>query len=103
MAKITKIEPREWKKAKIVQVDVDAKSNIDAIEALEEWAGEHGFARVRENFLRVIVRTDGTPVFRGACYKLTKEETKAVRYELDAVAKRAKRIADAVVISKAAG
>jgi len=102
MAKITKIEPKEWKKAKIVQVDVDAKTNIDAIEALEDWAAKHGFARVRENFLRVIVRADGNPVFRGACYRLTKEEAKSVHYELTAIANRAKKIARMAEVSKAA-
>jgi hypothetical protein len=95
MGKITKIDPKEWKKANIVQIDVDAKDNWEAIEALESWAGDHGFARVHENFLRLIIRSNGSRVFRGACYKLTKEEKNAVHYETRKIAARARIIAGA--------
>lgn len=104
MARITNIDPSDWDKAKanVVQLDVDAPNNVEAVEALEDWAAANGFARVRENFLRVVVRADGTRVFRGACYRLTAEETNAVRFELDAIANRAKKIAGIGQASKSA-
>lgn len=103
MAKITKIDPKEWKKANVVQVDVRAKSNIEAIEALDDWAARHGFARVHQSFLRVVVRADGIPVFRGACYRVTDEESKSVQFSIDAIAKRAMKIRGVAHASRSAG
>lgn len=95
MAKITKIDPKNYKRAKLIQVDVDAADNSEAIGVLDEWASEHGFARVRENFLRIIRRPDGSRVFRGTCYKLTREEKTSIDLNFKAMAKRADRIARA--------
>ena len=95
MGKITKIDPKDWKKANIVQIDVDAKDNREAIDALDNWAWKHGFARARENFLRIITRPDGTRIFRGGCYKLTDEEKTAIDLNFQAITKRAERIGGA--------
>ena len=73
MAKITKIDPKNWKKANIVQIDVDAGDNSEAIEVLEKWAAENGFSRMSEYFLRIVMRADGSRVFRGVCYRITRE------------------------------
>ncbi|HUB25471.1 MAG TPA: hypothetical protein VL992_08565, partial [Tepidisphaeraceae bacterium] len=71
MNRIANIDPKDWSNANIVQLDVDTHDNRKAIDAIEAWAAKHGFARTRENFLRIIVRPDGSRVFRGACYRLT--------------------------------
>jgi hypothetical protein len=101
MPKIAKIDPENWAKANVVQVDVDAANNSDAIETLERWAAKNGFARVREIFLRVIVLANGNRVFRGACYRITPEEKKAIKFEVDAIEKRAKAFMEAATGSKA--
>lgn len=100
MAKIAKIDPVDWKNANIVQLDIDASNNMEAIEALDQWASENGFARVRENFLRIVIPGNGRRVFRGACYRITAEERDAVTYEMDQIAKRAQKTGVAVKDSK---
>jgi hypothetical protein len=95
MAKITKIDPQDYEQAKLVQVDIEAQNNSEAVAELEEWAFEHGFARVRENFLRIISRPDGSRVFRGTCYKLTEEEKTAIDLNFKTIIQRADRIGDA--------
>jgi len=90
--KIEKIDPPNWKEANIVQVDVRARNNIEAIIALDAWASSHGFARVHQNYLRVIVRPDGNNVYRGACYRWTDEERHSVHADTEAVFNRALRI-----------
>lgn len=95
MTKIVKIDPNNWTKANVVQVDVDAPNNAEAIEALDSWAVANGFARVRENFLRVIMLSGGDRVFRGACYRVTAEEKNAIKFEMDAIQKRAKDFLEA--------
>jgi hypothetical protein len=94
MGKIVKFDPKDWqkKKATLVQIDIEAKDNWEAIEALESWASDHGFARANENFLRIIMRPDGSKVFRGICYRLTAEEKTSIKLNFNAVVQRAKRI-----------
>ncbi|MGA2582659.1 MAG: hypothetical protein ABSG31_05230 [Tepidisphaeraceae bacterium] len=103
MAKIVKIDPSKWEDANVVQLDVEAPNNMEAILALEDWAGEHGFARVRENFLRIIVKKSGKQVFRGVCFRITAEERKSVRFEMDSIKKRAEKIGATFKRSRAAG
>ena len=55
MAKITKIDPKDFKSVNVVQIDVDARDNWEAIDKLEQWALRNGFARANENFLRMIM------------------------------------------------
>jgi len=92
MAKITKIDPKNWKKANIVQLDVDAENNSEAVDSLEKWAAENGFARTDEYFLRIVMRADGSRVFRGICYRITREVKDSARRQVKAAIKRAKRI-----------
>lgn len=66
-------DPKDWTASNIVQVDSDAKDNQAAIDDIESWAADNGFARVNENWLRQIFR-DGQRYFRGVCYRLTPEE-----------------------------
>lgn len=70
---IVAYDPAEWREANIVQLDSDAASNDVAIEEIEAWAAENGFARINETWLRQILR-GGRRVFRGVCYRLTDEE-----------------------------
>ena len=92
MAKIVKIDPSAFSDVNIVQVDVRAKDNYEAIEALESWAGKHGFARLHQRYLRVIARAESGPVFRGACYRMTDEEKAAVHFEAEALFDRGRKI-----------
>jgi hypothetical protein len=93
MAKIVKIEPKNWAKSNIVQIDVDAPDNSQAIDALIEWGEHNGFARVRENFLRIIVTPEGKKVFRGACYRITDEEVRSGNAHADEAIQRARQLA----------
>jgi hypothetical protein len=103
MAKITKIDPKNWKKANIVQIDVDAENNSEAIEALEKWAAENSFARTDEYFLRIIMRADGSRVFRGICYRVTRELKDSARHQVKAAIKRARKIGADLRGSRRAG
>lgn len=103
MAKIVKIDPKDWKKANVVQLDVDAENNMEAIGALEKWAAQNGFAHVSEYFLRIVIRADGSRVFRGVCYRITRELKDSARRQIKAAVKRAKKIGAALRASGAAG
>ena len=70
---IVKVDPEDWVTSNTVQLDSDAPSNREAILEIDEWAAEHGFARVNEHWLRRILR-GGRQFFRGVCYRLTEEE-----------------------------
>jgi hypothetical protein len=95
MAKIVKIDPLNWNETNVVQVDVVADSSAQAIDAIEQWACENGFARVRESVLRPIIRPDRQRVYRGACYRLTEEERQSIEYRVDETSERAMRISGA--------
>jgi len=73
---IVGIDPPNWKALdlNVVQLDSDAADNKKAAEEIEDWAAENDFARVNEYWLRQIIRNGGKRVFRGICYRLTKEE-----------------------------
>ena len=71
---IVKIDPEDSKNANIVQLDSDALDNDQAMLEMEEWAVENGFARTNEYWLRKIITAEDKRVFRGICYRLTKEE-----------------------------
>ena len=73
---IVKIDPPEWEKFNVVQIDSDAPDNTRAIIEMEDWASEHGFARTNEYWLRK-VRTGDRTVFRGICFRLTEEERRS--------------------------
>jgi hypothetical protein len=103
MAKITKIDPKNWKKANIVQIDVDAGDNSEAIEVLEKWAAENGFSRMSEYFLRIVMRADGSRVFRGVCYRITREVKDSARRQVKAAIKRARKIGADLRASRQAG
>jgi hypothetical protein len=103
MAKIKKIDPKNWKKANVVQVDVDAANNSEAVDVLESWAAENGFARTEEYFLRIIMRADGTRVFRGICYRITREVKASAERLAKAAIKRARRIGGIERTSRKAG
>jgi hypothetical protein len=70
---IIRVDPPEWAKFNVVQLDSDAAENREALIEMEDWAHAHGFARTNEYHLRR-VRTAAGPVFRGICYRLTPEE-----------------------------
>lgn len=70
---IVAIDPPDWEKANVVQVDSDARDNRDAVLEIEDWAAENGFARTTEYWLRQILKEGGRRVFRGICYRLTEE------------------------------
>jgi hypothetical protein len=72
---IIAIDPPNWQQFNVVQLDSDAARNEQAITEIDTWAFNHGFARVTEYFLRIILKADGKRVFRGICYRLTPEET----------------------------
>ena len=78
---IVNVNPAGWEKPAseidVVQVDSDARDNAAAVLDIERWAGEHGFARVNEYWLRPIHKGDGRRVWRGACYRLTEEEVRS--------------------------
>ncbi len=82
---IIDINPSNWGEPQasidVVQIDAEAASNRDAVGDIEDWAAEHGFARVNEYFLRRIRRKDGRIVFRGVCYRLTEEERRSSEAE----------------------
>ncbi|HUU86059.1 MAG TPA: hypothetical protein VM243_21385 [Phycisphaerae bacterium] len=71
---IVKVDPEDWKTSNTVQLDSDAPSNREALLEIDEWAAEHGFARVNEHWLRRIITQDRCWLFRGVCYRLTPEE-----------------------------
>lgn len=96
MAKITKIDPKDWKRVNVVQIDVDARDNWEAIDKLEQWAFRNGFARANENFLRLIMRPDGSRVFRGVCYRITAEEKTSMGLTSRAIQRNARRISRAM-------
>src|SRR2546430_1622567 len=91
MAKITKVDPEDFSSVNIVQLDIEAKNNIDALLALENWAADHGFARLHQDQLRIVVGADGKPVFRGACYRMTEEERNGITFEIKSITARARR------------
>ena len=70
---IVAIDPADWENVNVVQIDSDAHDNKEAIIDIENWAGEHGFARTNEYWLRQILKNRGRRVFRGICYRLTEE------------------------------
>ena len=74
---IVKIDPVDSEKANVVQIDSDAPDNDQAMLEIEEWAVENGFARTNEYWLRKIITAKNERVFRGICYRLTKEEAQS--------------------------
>ncbi len=66
--------------ANAVEVDSDAPDNMQAIHEIDDWAAEHGFARVSEYWLRQR-KVNGRRVFRGICYRLSEDEVKAIGEE----------------------
>ena len=100
MARVTKVDPKDWKDVNVIQIDVDAKDNWDAIDKIEQWAARHGFARANENFLRIIMRPNGTRVYRGACYRITSEEKTAMRLKSEAIQRNKKSINRAMKSAK---
>ena len=70
---IVAIDPADWKNTNVVQIDSDAVDNKVAIMEIESWAWDRQFARTNEYWLRQIVRDDTQRVFRGICYRLTRE------------------------------
>jgi hypothetical protein len=71
---IVKIDPEGFEKANVVQLDSDAPDNDQAMLEMEAWAVENGFARTNEYWLRKIITADNKRVYRGICYRLTREE-----------------------------
>ena len=70
---IVAIDPSDWHKSNVVQIDSDASDNKEAIIEIENWAAENDFARTTEYWLRQILKENGRRIFRGICYRLTKE------------------------------
>lgn len=70
---IVGIDPADWEKANVVQVDSDAPNNKEAIIDIENWAADKDFVRTTEYWLQRILKKDGRKVFRGICYRLTEE------------------------------
>jgi hypothetical protein len=75
---IIRSDPENFDLANVVQVDSDAPENIQAIHEIDEWASQHGFARVNDYWLRRIITSSGKRVFRGVCYRITEEEKKSI-------------------------
>lgn len=72
-----------------VEVDSDAKDNLDAMREIDDWAFNNNFSRTNEYHLRVVIREDGTRVFRGVCYRLTPEVRSTARKILEEISTRA--------------
>jgi hypothetical protein len=75
---ITRIDPQDWEHANVVQLDSDARDNMQAMREIEDWAFDHGFARTTEYHLRAAITDDNLRVFRGICYRLTRDERRAI-------------------------
>jgi hypothetical protein len=86
-AQIVRINPPDWEKHDVVQIDVEAADNREAVFKIEEWAAQNGFARVNEYWLRPIL-SNGKRVFRGICYRLTPEEIQSAQAISDEVDRR---------------
>jgi hypothetical protein len=82
---------------------VDAQNNSEAIDALEKWAAENSFARTNEYSLRIVIRADGSQVFRGVCYRITRELKESARRQVKAAIRRAKKIGADLRASRRAG
>lgn len=83
------VDPEEWQNANTVQVDSDAKKNEQAIDDIEQWAADNGFARTSEYWLRQVIRQDGKHVFRGICYRVTAEVKASNEAILQEISRRA--------------
>lgn len=72
--------------ANTVLVYSDAKSNEEAVQEVDEWAGANGFLRTREYSLNVVRQGDRR--YRvGICYRLRGED----RIETEEAVTRAKK------------
>jgi hypothetical protein len=83
------LDPADWEslEASTVQIDSDAPDNKTAIEEIEAWASQHGYARVNEYWLRPIIRNN-KKIFRGICYRLDSEELESAKRLADESKKR---------------
>jgi hypothetical protein len=75
---ITRIDPQDWEHASVVQLDSDAPDNMKALKEMEQWAYDHGFARTDEYWLRRAITDDNVRIFRGICYRLTRDEYRVI-------------------------
>jgi hypothetical protein len=89
---IVKVDPPDFDRANVVLIDSDAPENEQAVEEIEDWAADHGFARSKERWLRIIIREDRRQVYRGTCYRVTEEERASAERLVDRAAERGRRL-----------
>ena len=97
---IEMIDPADWHNANIVQIDVKASSNMEAITELDDWATQNGFARTNDYWLRHII-INGETYFRGICYRLTPVELESRRKQMRRTQARADKIEAALQAAEA--
>lgn len=93
---IVRIDPEDWNRFNVVQLDSDAPDNMVAVREIEDWAAEHGFARTDEYWLRRALKPDGRRIFRGICFRLVPDELAAAEAESKEVEETSKRFGTTV-------
>jgi hypothetical protein len=89
---IVRVDPEDFEKSNVVQVDSNAGDNMAAIREIDDWAAEKGFSRTSEYSLRRIKSRDKGLVFRGICFRMTEDERKTLEDENVAVEERMGRL-----------
>jgi hypothetical protein len=89
---IINVDPKSEDQVNVVQVDSDAADNLAAMREIEDWAASRGFARTTEFWLRRVRSADGRMLFRGICYRITREEIEAMEQSQREMDQRVERM-----------
>ena len=81
------IHPDPWTNAPSVVVESDAPTNAEAVDEIENWAAQNGFARTNEYWLRPI-RRDGRTLLQAVCYRITEEHRAAAADRVERIKQR---------------